>query len=161
MLLETCEDIVFNAKGTNDLDSLKLNAISILGLDVNVTQEEREKGDESTLVNKLYEEALKSYQQKNQIIKDKALPILKQLNLTRGATLENVLVPFTDGKKQIGTSVSLKKAVETEAREVILEMEKMIALATIDLLWKEHLREMDDLRQSVRNAQYEQGTGEL
>lgn len=156
MLLETCEDIVFNAKGTNDLDSLKLNAISILGLDFNLTQEELEKGDENTLVNKLYEEALKSYQQKNQIIKDKALPILKQLNLTRGATLENVLVPFTDGKKQIGTSVSLKKAVETEGREVILEMEKMIALATIDLLWKEHLREMDDLRQSVRNAQYEQ-----
>ena len=81
---------------------------------------------------------------------------MKQLELTRGATLENVLVPFTDGKKQIGTSVNLKKAVETEGQEVILEMEKMIALATIDLLWKEHLREMDDLRQSVRNAQYEQ-----
>lgn len=156
MLLETCEDIIFNAKGTNDLDSLKLNAISILGLDFNITQEELEKGDENTLVNKLYDEALKSYQQKNQIIKDKALPILKQLELTRGATLENVLVPFTDGKKQIGTSVNLKKAVETEGQEVILEMEKMIALATIDLLWKEHLREMDDLRQSVRNAQYEQ-----
>ncbi|WP_424962157.1 preprotein translocase subunit SecA [Ekhidna sp.] len=156
MLLETCEDIIFNAKGTNDLDSLKLNAISILGLDFNLTQEELEKGDENTLVNKLYDEALKSYQQKNQIIKDKALPILKQLELTRGATLENVLVPFTDGKKQIGTSVNLKKAVETEGQEVILEMEKMIALATIDLLWKEHLREMDDLRQSVRNAQYEQ-----
>ncbi|SNT19501.1 protein translocase subunit secA [Ekhidna lutea] len=156
MLLETCEDIIFNAKGTNDLDSLKLNAISILGLDFHITQEELEKGDENTLVEKLYDEALKSYQQKNQIIKDKALPILKQLNLTRGATLENVLVPFTDGKKQIGTSVNLKAAVESEGQEVILEMEKMIALATIDLLWKEHLREMDDLRQSVRNAQYEQ-----
>lgn len=156
MLLETCEDIIFNAKGTNDLDSLKLNAISILGLDFNLNQEELEKEDENMLVNKLYDEALKSYQQKNQIIKDKALPILKQLELTRGATLENVLVPFTDGKKQIGTSVNLKKAVETEGQEVILEMEKMIALATIDLLWKEHLREMDDLRQSVRNAQYEQ-----
>lgn len=156
MLLETCEDIIFNAKGTNDLDSLKLNAISILGLDFNVSQEELAKSDENTLVERLYDEALKNYKQKNQLIIDKALPILKQLNLTRGATLENVLVPFTDGKKQIGTSVNLKKAVETEGEEVILEMEKMIALATIDLLWKEHLRDMDDLRQSVRNAQYEQ-----
>ncbi|WP_425392797.1 preprotein translocase subunit SecA [Ekhidna sp.] len=156
MLLETCEDIIFNAKGTNDLDSLKLNAISILGLDFNITKEELEKTDENSLVERLYNESLKSYQQKNQIIKDKALPILKQLELTRGATLENVLVPFTDGKKQIGTSVNLKKAVGTEGQEVILEMEKMIALATIDQLWKEHLREMDDLRQSVRNAQYEQ-----
>ncbi|MEO9869916.1 preprotein translocase subunit SecA [Ekhidna sp.] len=156
MLLETCEDIIFTAKGQNDLDSLKLNAISILGLDFNISQEELEKTDESSLSEKLYEEALKNYHQKNQHIKDKALPILKQLKLTRGATLENVLVPFTDGKKQIGTSVNLDKAVETEAKEVILEMEKMIALATIDLLWKEHLRDMDDLRQSVRNAQYEQ-----
>ncbi|WP_420317781.1 preprotein translocase subunit SecA [Ekhidna sp.] len=156
MLLETCEDIIFNAKGTNDLDSLKLNAISILGLDFNITKEELEKEDENVLSERLYNETLKSYQLKNQLIKDKALPILKQLNLTRGATLENVLVPFTDGKKQIGTSVNLKKAVETEGQELILEMEKMIALATIDLLWKEHLREMDDLRQSVRNAQYEQ-----
>ncbi|GAB4232011.1 MAG: preprotein translocase subunit SecA [Ekhidna sp.] len=156
MLYETCEDIVFNAKGQNDLDSFKLNAISILGLDFQVTREELEKTDENVLSERLYNEALKNYEQKNQLIKDKALPILKQLELTRGATLENVLVPFTDGKKQIGASVNLKRAVETEGREVILEMEKMIALATIDLLWKEHLRDMDDLRQSVRNAQYEQ-----
>lgn len=156
MLYETCEDIVFNAKGQNDLDSFKLNAISILGLDYQITQEELEKQDEPVLVEKLYNEALKSYGQKNQLIKDKALPILKQLELTRGATLENVLVPFTDGKRQIGASVNLKKAVENEGGEVILEMEKMIALAMIDLLWKEHLRDMDDLRQSVRNAQYEQ-----
>ncbi|MDE0472285.1 MAG: preprotein translocase subunit SecA, partial [Ekhidna sp.] len=66
------------------------------------------------------------------------------------------LIPFTDGKKQIGTPINLKKAVYSEGREVIKEMEKMIALATIDMLWKEHLRDMDDLRQSVRNAQYEQ-----
>ncbi len=156
MLLETCEDIAFNAKGQNDLDSLKLNAISVLGLDFNITQEELEKSDENTLADKLYQAALENYGQKNQLIKNKALPIFKQLELTRGATLENVLVPFTDGKKQIGTSVNLKKTVETEGNEVILEMEKMIALATIDLLWKEHLRDMDDLRQSVRNAQYEQ-----
>lgn len=156
MLLETSEDTIFNAKGQNDLDSLKLNAISILGLDFSITQEELEKGDENSLSDKLYKESLANYGQKNQLIKDKALPILKQLELTRGATLENVLVPFTDGKKQIGTSVNLKKAVETDGKEVILEMEKMIALATIDLLWKEHLRDMDDLRQSVRNAQYEQ-----
>ena len=156
MLYETCEDIIFNAKGTSDLDSLKLNAISILGLDYSITKEHLEKTDETQLVDELYEEAIKSYNQKNQLIKDKALPILKQLNLTRGATLENILVPFTDGKKQIGASVNLQKAVETEGSEVIKEMEKMIALATIDMLWKEHLRDMDDLRQSVRNAQYEQ-----
>ncbi|MEP5614266.1 MAG: preprotein translocase subunit SecA [Cyclobacteriaceae bacterium] len=156
MLFETCDDLVLNAKGTNDLDSLKLNAISVLGLDFQLSQEDLEKTDENVLSQKLYDEALANYKVKNDLIKDKALPILKQLHLTRGATLENILVPFTDGKKQIGTAVNLEKAVETEGDEVILEMEKMIALATIDQLWKEHLRDMDDLRQSVRNAAYEQ-----
>ncbi len=156
MLFETCEDLILNAKGMNDLDSLKLNAISILGLDFQLTQEELEKTDENVLSQQLYDAALDNYKNKNNIIKEKALPILKQLHLTRGATLENILVPFTDGKKQIGTAVNLEKAVETDGDEVILEMEKMIALATIDQLWKEHLRDMDDLRQSVRNAAYEQ-----
>ncbi|MEM6736561.1 MAG: preprotein translocase subunit SecA [Bacteroidota bacterium] len=156
MLYETCEDIVFNAKGQADLDSFKLNAISILGLDFDITREELEKTDENTIAENLYNAAVQNYHQKNQLIKDKALPILRQLEVTRGATFENILVPFTDGKKQIGTSVNLKKAVHTDGQEVIKEMEKMITLAIIDTLWKEHLRDMDDLRQSVRNAQYEQ-----
>lgn len=156
MLSETCEDIALNSKGTSDLDSLKLNTISILGLDFQITQEEFEKIDQNVLSDRLYDEALANYKKKNLHIIEKALPILKQLKLTRGATLENVLVPFTDGKKQIGTSVNLEKAIETEGAQVVLEMEKMIALATIDHLWKEHLRDMDDLRQSVRNAAYEQ-----
>ncbi|MEQ9405335.1 MAG: preprotein translocase subunit SecA [Cyclobacteriaceae bacterium] len=156
MLYETCEDLVLNAKGQNDLDSLKLNAISILGLDFQISQEELEKTDENVLTDKLYDAAIEGYKVKNSLIKEKALPILQQLHKTRGATLENVLVPFTDGKKQIGTAVNLEKSVETEGDELILEMEKMIALATIDQLWKEHLRDMDDLRQSVRNATYEQ-----
>ncbi|MEM6830393.1 MAG: preprotein translocase subunit SecA, partial [Bacteroidota bacterium] len=156
MLYETCEDLALNAKAQNDLDSLKLNAISVLGLDYQIDQEELQRIDENTLTQALYDEAIESYKQKNELIKQKALPILKQLHQTRGATLENILVPFTDGKRQIGTGVNLKKAVDTEADEVILEMEKMMALATIDQLWKEHLRDMDDLRQSVRNAVYEQ-----
>ncbi len=156
MLHEICEDTLFNAKETNNLASLKLNIISTLGLDFDLSQEEFEKNDANTLVEKLYQEALKNYRQKNELIKTKALPVLKQLELTRGETLENILIPFTDGKKQIGTSVSLKKTIETKGEKIIIEMEKMIVLATIDQLWKEHLRDMDDLRQSVRNAQYEQ-----
>ncbi len=156
MLYETCEDLALNSKGLNDLDSFKLNTISVLGFDYQIEEEEFQKIDENTLTQKLYDEALDNYKRKNELIKQKALPILKQLHKNRGATLENILVPFTDGKKQIGTGVNLNKAVETAGDELILEMEKMIALATIDQLWKEHLRDMDDLRQSVRNAVYEQ-----
>jgi len=86
----------------------------------------------------------------------KALPIMKDIFKTRGATVENVLVPFTDGKKQVGVAANLAKAVETNNAELIKSMEKIIALDIIDQLWKEHLREMDDLKQSVQNAVYEQ-----
>ncbi len=156
MLYDTCEDIAINAKIDNNLDSLKLNIIATLGLDFQINEEELEKIPDNLLAEKLYEEAYSAYQGKNGNIAQKANPILKQLHLTKGATVENVLVPFTDGKKQIGVSVNLQRAVDNDSREVITEMEKMITLAIIDQTWKEHLREMDDLKQSVQNAVYEQ-----
>jgi preprotein translocase subunit SecA len=81
---------------------------------------------------------------------------MQNIQETRGATVENILVPFTDGKKQIGVAANLKKCVETHNAELIRSMEKMATLGIIDQLWKDHLREMDDLKQSVQNAVYEQ-----
>ena len=156
MLYETCEDLVLNAKSGNDLDSLKLNAISVLGMDFGIGKEEFEKGDSGLISQNLYNEALQTYKRKNDTIAEKALPLLKQIHLQRGATVENILVPFTDGKKQIGVSAPLEKSVKTEGAEMIRSMEKMITLAIIDQTWKEHLRDMDDLKQSVQNAVYEQ-----
>ncbi|MEQ8365024.1 MAG: preprotein translocase subunit SecA [Cyclobacteriaceae bacterium] len=156
MLYETCEDLVLNAKSGNDLDSLKLNAISVLGMDFGIEKEEFEKGDSASISQSLYNEALQTYKRKNANIAEKALPLLKQIHLQRGATVENILVPFTDGKKQIGVSAPLEKSVKTEGVEMIRSMEKMITLAIIDQTWKEHLRDMDDLKQSVQNAVYEQ-----
>ena len=156
MLYDTCEDIALAAKEENDLDSLKLNAISVLGVDFPIKKEELEKISDAALTEKLYDVAYSHYRTKNQQIIDKAMPILRQLQKSRGATVENVLVPFTDMKKQIGVSVNLAKALESEGFEMIDAMEKMITLAIIDQAWKEHLREMDDLKQSVQNAVYEQ-----
>jgi preprotein translocase subunit SecA len=87
---------------------------------------------------------------------DKSFPIVMDIFKTRGGTIENILVPFTDGVKQIGVAANLKKCVETKNTELIKSMEKMITLAIIDQQWKEHLRDMDDLKQSVQNAVYEQ-----
>ncbi len=156
MIYDTCEDIAVNAKIGNDLDSFKLTSISVLGIDFQITAEELEKISEAELTEKLYDEAYANYNNKNNNIAEKANPILRQIQKNRGQTVENVLVPFTDGKKQIGVHVHLEKAVETEGKEVILAMEKMSTLAIIDQAWKEHLRDMDDLKQSVQNAVYEQ-----
>ena len=74
----------------------------------------------------------------------------------RGDHIENIVVPFSDGLRQVQVSTNLKKAVETKGFEVFKAFEKTVVLALIDEAWKEHLREMDELKQSVQNAVYEQ-----
>ena len=156
MVFDTCEDIVVNTKGAENYESFKLTVLGTLALDFDISKEEFAQISEAELTEKLYAAAFENYKKKNQAIADKALPVIKNVQLTRGATVENILVPFTDGKKQIGVAANLVKCVETENAELIKAMEKMITLAIIDQLWKEHLREMDDLKQSVQNAVYEQ-----
>ena len=156
MLFDTVEDMVINASVANDYESLRLNALSVLGIDFEISKEDFEKWDQNRLTNDLYNRALEHYRQKNRQIAEKSLPVIKEIFKTRGATVENILVPFTDGKKQIGASANLKRCVDTSNAELIKAMEKMITLAIIDHHWKEHLRDMDDLKQSVQNAVYEQ-----
>ncbi|HMG93103.1 MAG TPA: preprotein translocase subunit SecA [Chryseolinea sp.] len=156
MLFDTCEDMVINAKNANDYESLRLNALGVLGLDYEISKETFDKSDQNKLTDELYHKTLDHYTKKNKAVAAKSLPIMKDIFKTRGATVENVLVPFSDGKKQIGVAANLAKAVETNNSELIKSMEKIIALDIIDQLWKEHLREMDDLKQSVQNAVYEQ-----
>lgn len=156
MLFDTCEDIILNSKGVDNYESFKLTVLGVLGIDFEVSKEEFATTGEEVLTQKLYDEAYAAYKGKNHAIAQKALPIIKNISDTRGATIENVLIPFSDGKKQIGVAANLKRCVETENKEMITAMEKMITLAIIDQLWKDHLREMDDLKQSVQNAVYEQ-----
>src|SRR5690606_2468595 len=156
MLFDTSEEIILNAKNANDYESLRLNALSVLGVDYELPKEEFDKKGAEALTEDLYNRALEHYNQKNKMVAQKAMPVISEIYRSRGATVENILVPFTDGSKQIGVAASLKKCVETENAELIRAMEKTITLSIIDQHWKEHLREMDDLKQSVQNAVYEQ-----
>ena len=156
MLYDTCEDIVLSTKGVGNYESYKLTVLGTLGVDHPIEQDDFGRIDEMTLVNDLYDFAYKKYGEKNERVAQHAFPAIKNLHETKGATIKNVLVPFTDGKMQIGVAASLEKSVETEGAELVRTMEKSITLAIIDQNWKEHLREMDDLKQSVQNAVYEQ-----
>jgi preprotein translocase subunit SecA len=156
MLYDTCEDMVINAKNGNDYESLRLNALSILALDYEISKADFEKLDQKKLTDDIYHKALEHYHKKNEMVAQKALPVVTEIHRTRGATVENILVPFSDGQKQIGVAANLAKCVDSKNKELIKAMEKMITLAIIDQLWKEHLREMDDLKQSVQNAVFEQ-----
>jgi preprotein translocase subunit SecA len=156
MLYDTCDDMVTNAKSGESFDNFKVGILGTLGLDFSMTSEEFEKMDQAQVTEKLYTEALAHYETKNKAVAQRSLGIIQEIYKSRGATIENILVPFSDGTKQIGVSAPLKKSVETQNAELIRAMEKMITLAIIDQQWKEHLRDMDDLKQSVQNAVYEQ-----
>lgn len=156
MLYDTADDIALNAKSTNDYDSLKLNSLGILGMDSKIDAEKFAGQSTEQIGANLYHEALEAYHAKNKMVSERALPVLKNIQTTRGATVKEIRIPFSDGKKQIGVVADLEKSIQTEGREMMKAMEKMIALAIIDQSWKEHLREMDDLKQSVRMAVHEQ-----
>jgi preprotein translocase subunit SecA len=153
ILYDTCEDIVSNTQG--NLDGFKLTVIGTLGLEPAIKDDEFSKLNVSQLTGKLYNQAEKHYYTKNKQIAEKAFPVLNDVYQTRPG-IEEVVVPFTDGIRQISVVASLKKVVETQGKELVRAMEKSITLAIIDQEWKEHLRDMDDLKQSVQNAVFEQ-----
>jgi preprotein translocase subunit SecA len=156
MIYDTAEDVITHSKTGDDYDAFKLNSLSIFGMDVNISQEEFTRSDVNTLSEKLYNEAYHLYQVRNDHTRNRALPILKNLYENKGAVIEDIMIPFSDGKKSIGVVSNLKKNVDHECKDLILSKEKFTTLAIIDHAWKEHLREMDDLKQSVQNAVYEQ-----
>ncbi|MFZ5999872.1 MAG: preprotein translocase subunit SecA [Bacteroidota bacterium] len=156
MLYDTCEDMVVNAKNGESVEAFQLNVLTTFGFDFQITPDELGKKDQTVLTERLYEAALAHYEHKNKTIAEKSMPVIKGIFRDRGATVENILVPFSDGTKQIGVAANLKKCMDTNNAELIRAMEKMITLAIIDQQWKEHLRDMDDLKQSVQNAVYEQ-----
>jgi len=153
---DAAENIVINSHSTKDYDSLKLNSLGVFSIDFEISHDEFESDSTEEITERLYDHAYAHYKDKNKKIAERSYPIVKDIYKTRGATIENILVPFTDGQKQIGVSANLQKCIDTNNKEIVSAMEKAICLAIIDQQWKDHLREMDDLKQSVQNAVYEQ-----
>jgi preprotein translocase subunit SecA len=126
------------------------------GLDSSITQEEFAKGHLNDLADKLYTEAITRYQQKKLDLEKQAVPVFTNIRQQQGAHIENVVVPFTDGKKGMQVLSNLQKTIETVGKELSNALERQITLSIIDDAWKEHLRAMDDLKQSVQTAYLEQ-----
>lgn len=152
-LFDVCEEIVAIS---DNYSGLELSAITTLGIELPFPEADYTILKPQERVQKLYFAAEQNYQNKNQTLASKAMPILQSIFHERGATITEIMIPFTDGLRQAGVVVNLKKAIANGGQEITREMEKAIVLSLIDQEWKEHLREMDDLKQSVQNAVFEQ-----
>ncbi len=150
------EGLVNSFQEQSDYEGFKLAAIVNFGIDTAITQEEFDKGKANELAEKLYQESIGRYQHKTSELQRQAVPVFQNIRATQGSHIENVVVPFTDNKKGLQVLASLNKTLETNGRELISALERQITLAVIDDAWKEHLRAMDDLKQSVQTAYLEQ-----
>ena len=153
---DVAEGLVNTFKDNNDFEGFKLEVIVNFGMDTVINAEEFQKESELKLVTKLYTEASENYQRKRQALMQHVIPVFKNIRQSQGAHIENVVVPFSDGRKGLQVLANLDKTMNTNGAELVNSLEKTITLAFIDDAWKEHLRAMDDLKQSVQTAQYEQ-----
>jgi len=151
-----CDEIAEDNKVTNDYENFKLAIILYFSYDTKISEEDFKNKNAIDLANALYQEATTIFKEKTSRIAERTLPIFKQIHENRGETVKNLVVPFNDGKKAINVVTPLEKNIETEGKQLITEFQKTISLAMIDDIWKQHLRQMDDLKKEVQNASIEQ-----
>ncbi|MDR0872753.1 MAG: preprotein translocase subunit SecA [Prevotellaceae bacterium] len=155
-LYDTAEKIVTENYDTGDYDNLELETLKNFAFEVPFTEEVFRSKRADDLVETAADTAFATFKRKMDKMAQVAFPVIKQVFEKQGQQYENILIPITDGKRVYNIPVNLEKAYNSEGREAVLAFEKAILLHTIDEAWKENLRELDDLRQSVQNASYEQ-----
>jgi preprotein translocase subunit SecA len=155
-IFDVVEDIVTEYKEANNPEGFRLEMIRLFAIDVNISDDDFTNTSANKLVDNVFNEVSEFYKHKQDAIAKQAYPVLKEVFDSRGDYVENIVVPFTDGVHGLQVSVPLKKAIANKGVEVFKSFEKNVTLYLIDDAWKEHLREMDELKQSVQNAVYEQ-----
>ncbi|MES2799638.1 MAG: preprotein translocase subunit SecA [Bacteroidota bacterium] len=155
MFYDLCETTVFSHT-KNDFEAFELDILRMLGVNSPVDANEYKSIDQSALVEKLYQSMIEQYARKNNKIIELSLPQVKHVHENLSHQFQNMVFPLSDGKRMMQHVVSLEEASATEGKSIIKSLEKNVILGMIDNEWKEHLREMDDLRSAVHNAQYEQ-----
>jgi preprotein translocase subunit SecA len=153
---DLCEEIISKNQEDRSYENFKLDVIRYFAADTHISEQEFSSQKTIELVPKLYHEVKENYKRKSEHIVHEAFPFIKHIAQNKDNRFTNAMFPFSDGKKAINVIVNIQKSIDTNGREIITAFEKNISLALIDEAWKEHLREMDELKQSVQSAVYEQ-----
>jgi preprotein translocase subunit SecA len=154
IISETTKNLV--EMNEDDHEGMKLDLLRVMTLDIPFKEEDMKKLKPDEQLETIISRSFETFKRKTERLAEVAHPVIKQVYENQGAMYENILIPITDGKRVYNISCNLKDAYETGSKAVVKAFEKSILLHTIDEDWKEHLREMDELRHSVQNASYEQ-----
>jgi len=155
MMLDTANLIVEQTEGMN-FEDFQETLMAKLSIDAGFDEDFYSSSKPAQIVSKLVDHMEEVYHRRIDTLEEKLLPIIKTVYEKQGSMYQNIAIPVSDGRKALTLSVNLEKAYETDGKEVGKTLSKNITLYQIDEHWKEHLREMDDLKQSVQNASYEQ-----
>jgi preprotein translocase subunit SecA len=156
MIFDTSESITESNKIANEYENFEFESIRFFSIEPPLSKDEFEKMQPQKIAGELYKAAYKNYEDKMLRNAEIAFPVIKQVYEKQGEKFERIAVPFSDGTKTLQVATNLKKAYESEGKELVNDFEKNITLAIIDEAWKNHLRKMDELKQSVQLAVHEQ-----
>tara|TARA_B110000114_G_scaffold185206_1_gene231296 strand:- start:2915 stop:4198 length:1284 start_codon:yes stop_codon:yes gene_type:complete len=156
MIYDICATLVNENKPHDDYTNFEFELIRFSSTSSPFSEEEFKSKSEEELIDGLYDVVYKHYQNKIERNAIASYPVIKDVYEKQGDKYERIVVPFTDGSKTIQVVTNLKEAYESKGKVLVTDFEKNVTLAIIDDTWKDHLRQMDELKQSVRNAQWEQ-----
>ena len=156
MIFDTAEVVAESNKQANDYANFEFEVIRFFSMNPTISKDEFEKMSVQQITEQLNEDAYAHYEQKIKRSAEEAYPVISNVYETQGEKYERIAVPFTDGQKNLQVVTNLKQAYESKGEQLINDFEKNITLAIIDEAWKNHLRKMDELKQSVQLAVHEQ-----
>ncbi|MEJ6681475.1 MAG: SEC-C metal-binding domain-containing protein, partial [Flavobacteriales bacterium] len=156
MFYDMAQEVVSAYSPTKDFENFKLATLARLSIDTPFSQDEFDSKKPEELTGQLYVNANTNYEKRAQSMADQAFPVIARVFEDESNSYTNMAVPFSDGRKQLNIVANIEKAHESKAKTLVEDLEKGVTLSVIDNKWKEHLRNMDDLRQNVQFASHEQ-----
>ena len=156
MMYDSVEELVNQYHGSDMFEDFNMELMRLLSMESPVDQEEFKQMSTGDIAERIYDKMIEGYNRKVENIAKQAYPVIKNVYETKKEVYKNIVVPITDGKRVFQIICNLEKAYNNKGKELVKSYQKQIVLNTIDEGWKEQLREMDDLKQSVQNATYEQ-----
>jgi preprotein translocase subunit SecA len=156
MMYDSVEYLVNEYQVSGEFEDFNLELMRLLSIESPVAEPDFNKLSANEVIDRIYQVMIDTYNRKVQTIAKQAFPVIKDVYEKKAHIYTNIVVPITDGRRLFQIVCNLEKAYQNKGKELVKSYQKQIVLNTIDEAWKEQLREMDDLKQSVQNATYEQ-----
>ncbi|MGV0967230.1 preprotein translocase subunit SecA [Empedobacter falsenii] len=156
MIYDVAASVVKSNKDFEDFGQYELDLIKFFTMGTPVTEDEFRSKSIKDLTNITYDAAVADYKARMKYVAETAFPVISNVFENQGHMFSRIQVPFTDGIRQMTVVCDLKEAYESQGKTLIKDFEKSVVLSLIDDNWKEHLRDVDDLRKTSQNAVYEQ-----